>query len=190
MIKTIFSKGNFEKNAVEFIDIIFNVIYDKTYLLIFKFIFKAEKDHFLYPLLFNYDFIKNESIIKSYIKKYVDNFDFSLINVVERINSNQILLFMNLKLPLSKKWYNLIEIFIQNNIKEDYLSNEDYIRLSYFEPENIIKEIDNHEKKKQDIINNTKGEILRIEGFNDLMKSNNKKYIKILYQDFLTIYLK
>ena len=46
-IKTIFSKGTFEKNAVEFIDIIFNVIYDKTYLLIFKFIFKAEKDHFL-----------------------------------------------------------------------------------------------------------------------------------------------
>ena len=53
-IKNIFSKGIFEKNDVEFIDIIFKVIYDEIYLLIFKFIFKAEKEHLLYPLLNNY----------------------------------------------------------------------------------------------------------------------------------------
>ena len=57
-IKTIFSKGIFDKRDIEFMEIIFNSIYDKVYLLLFKFIFKAEKDHFLYPLLCNYDFIK------------------------------------------------------------------------------------------------------------------------------------
>lgn len=50
------SKGIFEKNDIEFLDIIFNAIYDKISLLIFKFIFKAEKDHFLHPLLRNYSF--------------------------------------------------------------------------------------------------------------------------------------
>ena len=188
-VETIFSKGFFENNDVEFIEIIFNVIFDKVYLLIFKFIFKAEKDHFLYPLLQNYDFIKKENILKQYIQKYIANFDFNIIKVVERINSNQILLFMNLKLPLSKKWYDLINVFIENNIKEDYLYNEDHIRLSEFEKDNIIKEISKYDNKKQDIINNTKGEILRIEGLNIIIKSNNIKYLKLLYQDFLSIYL-
>ena len=151
-VKTIFSKGFFEKNDIEFTEIIFNSIYDKVSLFIFKFIFKAEKDHFLYPLLQNYDFIKNEDILKQYIQKYITNLDFSLINGVERNSSNQILLFMNLKLPLSKKWYNLINVFIENNIKEDYLSNENHIRFTYFEEDNIMKEIDKYEKINQDII--------------------------------------
>ena len=188
-IKTIFSKGIYEKNDIEFKEIIFNTVFDKVYLLIFKFIFKAEKEQLLYPLLLNYDFIKDEITIKKYIQKYIDNIDFNIINVVERINSNQIFLYTNLVLPLSKKWYNLMTIFIENNIKNDYLSNEDRIRLSYFENKEIIKEMSNYEIKKQDIINNTKGEILRIEGLNDLIESKNIKITKILYQDFIRIYL-
>ena len=189
-IKTIFSKGYFEKNDVEFLDIIFSAIYDKIYLLVFKFIFQAEKDHLLYPILFNYDFIKSENTFKHYIQKYIDKFDFNAVNVVERIESNQILLFMNLNLPLSKKWFYLIKIFIENNIKENYLANEDHIRLSYFEEGDIIKQMENYENKKQDIINIIKGEILRIDGLNDLINDdNNIKYFNILYQDFMIIYL-
>jgi len=105
LIKTIFSKGIFDKSDIEFMDIIFNSIYDKVYLLIFKFIFKAEKDHFLYPCLYNYNLFKNENILKQIIQRYIENLDFNLINVVERINSNQIILYTNLSLPLSKKWY-------------------------------------------------------------------------------------
>ena len=178
-VKTIFSKGIFDKSDIEFIDIIFNTIYDKLYLLIFKFIFKAEKDHFLYPLLDNINLIKDEIIIKRYIEKYINNFDFNLINVIERINSNQITLFMNLLLPLSKKWYDLINVFIENNIKEKYLRIEDHIRLSNNIEERLMKEINIYESTKQDLINNTKAEILRIEGLNDLIKSNNIKYIKL-----------
>ena len=157
--------------------------------MIFKFIFKAEKDHFLYPLLDDINLIKEEIIIKRYIEKYINNFDFNLINAIERINSNQITLFMNLLLPLSKKWYDLINVFIENNIKEKYLRIEDHIRLSNDIEERLMKEINIYESKKQDLINNTKGEILRIEGLNDLIKSNNIKYIKLLFQDFFKIFL-
>ena len=174
-IKTIFSKGIFEKSDIEFIDIIFNAIYDKVSLILFKFIFRAEKDHYLYPLLFNCDHLIKEKELKNYIEKYIDNIDFNRINVVERINSNQITLFMNLLLPLSKKWYDLINVFIENNIKEEYLTNEDYIRLSDFKKDVVINKIDDYERKKQDLVNNTKGEILRIDGLNDLIKSKNKE---------------
>ena len=188
-IKTIIEKGSFEKNDIEFIDIIFNSIYDEVYLLIFKFIFKLEQDHILYPFLLNYDFIKDENTIKKYIQKYVDNLDFNSLKIVERINSNQISLYMNLKLPLSRKWYNFINVFIENNIKNEYLNNENIIRLSYFEKEEIMKEIVNYENKNRDIINNIKGEILRIEGLQDILKCNNIKCLKILYHDFIRIYL-
>ena len=188
-IQMIFSKGTFEKNDVEFLDIIFNSIYDKIYILIFKFIFRAENDHFLYPILFNYEFIKKEMILKQYIQRYIEKFDFNKINVVERIKSNQIILYLNLQLPLSKKWFYIIKIFIENNIKEDYLTNEDYIRFTFFKKEEILKELETYYKKKQDIINKAKGEILRIEGLNDLIESENIKYLKILYQDFMTLYL-
>ena len=96
---------------------------------------------------------------------------------------------MNLSLPLSKKWYDLINVFIENNIKENYLRNEDYIRLSNDIKDNLNKEINIYESTKQDLINNTKGEILRIEGLSDLIKSNNIKYIKLLYQDLFMIFL-
>ena len=96
---------------------------------------------------------------------------------------------MNLKLPLSRKWYNFINVFIENNIKNEYLNNENIIRLSYFEKEEIMKEIVNYENKNRDIINNIKGEILRIEGLQDILKCNNIKCLKILYHDFIRIYL-
>jgi hypothetical protein len=92
IINSIFVEGIFEKNDIEFIDIIYKVICDNVYLLLFKFIFKSEKDHFLGPLLLNYDFIKREKENFGYIEKYINDFNFLVVNVVERINSNQIFL--------------------------------------------------------------------------------------------------
>ena len=188
-IKNIFSKGIFEKNDVEFIDIIFKVIYDEIYLLIFKFIFKAEKEHLLYPLLNNYNYIKDKKVLIQYIKNYIYKLNFNEIRVVERIKSNQIILYMNLKLPLSKMWFYAIKMFIENNLKEDYLTNENNIRLSDIEEENIEQQMRNYENKKQNILDITKGEILKIEGLKDIIKSDNKEYLKILYQDFMNLYL-
>ena len=189
-IETIFSKGICEKNDVEFIDIIFNTIYDKIYTLIFKFIFKAEKDHLLYPLLQYYDFIKTQNILQEYIIKYIDNLDLSLVNAVERINGNQISIFMNLSLPLSKKWYDLINSYIEKNIKQNYLNNENNLRFLNFEDDEIVmNERINYENNNKDIYNIIKGELSRIAGLSDLLNSNNIQFIKLIYQDFLTIYL-
>ena len=60
IINYIFIRGAFDKNDIEFIDIIYKVINDKVFHLLFKFIFKSEKDHFLRPFLLNYDFINQE----------------------------------------------------------------------------------------------------------------------------------
>ena len=189
IVKSIFSKANFEKNDIEFIDIIYKKIYDEIFLLLFKFIFKSEKDHFLSPFLFNYEIIRQEKDNLNYIDKYINNFDFSLVNVVERMNSNKILLILNLFLPLSKKWYDLINIFIENNIKEDYIKNEEILRIANFEKDKYDKHMDNYSKIKSDCINNVKGEILRIDGLNDLVKNQNINYMKMIYVDFMTIYL-
>ena len=186
-VRNIFSGGNFEKNDIEFNDIIFSSIYDKVYILIFKFIFKAEKDHFLYPLLFNFELIKKEKLIFQYIEEYINNFDFSLVNIIERINNNLITLIMNLYLPLSKKWYDLLNNFIENNIKEDYINNEDNIR--FYESKDIQEEIKTYEYQKQDYLNYTKREMSKIEGLCEIIKINNDKYIKYFYYDFLRIYL-
>ena len=113
------------------------------------------------------------------MQKYIDNFKFDNINVVERMKSNQVILFMNLELPLSKKWYDSISSFIENNIKNDYLINEDHMRLSDFENDNIEKEKKYYEIKRQDLTNLTKMEILRTEGFNDLLKPKDIKYTKL-----------
>ena len=71
---------------------------------------------------------------------------------------------MNLKLSLSKMWFYAIKMFIENNLKEDYLTNENNIRLSDIEEENIEQQMRNYENKKQNILDITKGEILKIEG--------------------------
>ena len=188
-INSIFTKGNFEKNDIEFIDCIYKVTNDKIMLLLFKFIFKAEKDHFLNPLLFNYTFFEKEKENMAYIEKYINNFEFSLVQVVERINSNQISLILNLSLPLSKKWYDAINLYIENNIKEDYINNEEKLRTQIFEKDQINKELEKYSKTKNDFIDNVKGELLRTDGLNDLIKGNNLNYIRMIYIDFLTIYL-
>ena len=77
---------------------------------------------------------------------------------------------MNLKLPLSKMWFYAIKMFIENNIKGDYLTNENNIRLSDLKEENIEQQMKNYENKNQNIIDITKGEILRIEGLKDIIK--------------------
>ena len=189
IIKSIFVEGISQKNDIEFIDIINRVINDKIFLLVFKFIFKSEKDHFLSPFLFNYEFIKQNKENLTYIEKYINNFEFSLVNVVERINSNQVILILNLNLPLSKKWYDSIYIFIENNIKEDFMNNEEYLRITDIEQNRFEEELEKYSKIKSDFINNVKGEILRIEGLSDLIKTKNKIYLKKIYFDFITIYL-
>ena len=189
IINSIFLQGIFEKNDTEFIDIIYKVINDKIYLLLFKFIFKSEREHFLSPLLLNYEFISQEKKNLEYIDKYINDFNFLLVNVVERINSNKILLILNLSFPLSKKWYDSLNIFIEKNIKEGYMLNEENLRCYSIEEKNLEKEFDNFSKNKNDFINNVKGEIQRIDGLNDLIKSKNINYMKMIYKDFMTIYL-
>ena len=189
IIKSIFIKGTFEKNDIEFIDVIYKVLYEKVFLLLFKFIFKSEKDHFLNPFLQNNEFIQKHKESLPYIEKYINNFNFLLVNVVERINSNQIVLILNLSLPLSKKWYDAINTFIENNIKEDYINNEENLRLNQFEENEIDIELGKYSKMKNDFVNNVKGEILRIEGLNELLKTKNIYYIQMIYTDFISIYL-
>ena len=189
IIKSIFIKGIFRKNDIEFVDIINKVINDKIFLLLFKLFFKSEKDHFLSPLIFNYEFFINNKENLLYIEKYLKNFEFSLVHVVERINSNQINLILNLNLPLSKKWYDTIHIFIENNIKEDYMSNEECLRITDFEENRFEEELEKYSKVKNDFISNVKGELLRIDGLNDLIKVKNAIYVKMIYIDFITIYL-
>ena len=189
IIKSIFIHGNFEKSEIEFVNIIYKVIFDKIYLLLFKFIFKSEKDHFLNPLLLNYDFIQKQKENLTYIETYINNFDFSLVDVVERINSNQILLILNLYLPLSKKWYELINIFIENNIKADYIYNEENLRLNKIEENKFDFELDKYSKRIIDFMNKVKGEILRIEGLNEILKTKNIDCIRKIYIDFMIIFL-
>ena len=189
IINSIFEEGLFEYNDIEFIDIIFKKVYDFILHLLFKIIFKAEKDHFLNPLLFNYKFIANEKDILTYIEKYINNLDFSLLNPIEKIKSNQISLILNLNLPLSKKWFDKINIFIENNIKEEYNYNEEYLRTEVIENDKINQKINEYIKTKKDFIENVKGELLRIDGLNDLIKNNDMKYLKLIYIDFMTIYL-
>ena len=189
IINYIFQRGDFGKNDIEFIDIIYKSINDKIFHLLLKFIFKSEKDHFLRPFLFNYEFISQEKENLTYIEKYINDFNFNLVNVIERIHSNQILLILNLSLPLSKKWYDLINVFIENNIKENYMNNEENLRISIFEENEINQEMEKYSKIKNDFIDNVKGELLRINGLNDLIKTKNVNYMKMIYIDFMTIYL-
>ena len=190
IITKIFTNSVFEKNDIEFIDIIYKIIQEQVTLLLFKFIFKAEKDHFLSPFLFNYELINKEKNLFTYIEKYINSFNFLIIHVVERINSNQILLILNLFLPLSKIWYDVINIFIENNIKEEYLNNEEKLRFFNIKDkkkmENTLK---NYSKLKNDFIINVKMEILKIDGLNDLIRDKKIDYMKMIYSDFLTIYL-
>ena len=190
IIKNIFVQGIFEKNNIEFIDIIYKVISDKIFLLLFKFIFKSEKDHFLGPLLLNYDFIQKEKDNLVYIDKYINDFNFLLVNVVERINSNQILIILDLSFPLSKKWYDSLNSFIEKNIKEEYMLNEGKLRSYIIEEKDVDKELDNYNKIKNDFKNNLKAEIQRIEGLSDLIKCDNINYKKMIYKDFMIIYLR
>ena len=189
IINSILEEGLFEYNDIEFIDIIFKKVYDFILHLLFKIIFKAEKDHFLNPLLFNYKFIEKEKDILIYIEKYINNLDFSLLNPIEKIKSNQISLILNLNLPLSKKWFDKIYIFIKNNIKEEYNHNEENLRIEVIENDKINQQINEYIKTKKDFIDNVKGELLRIDGLNDLIKNNDMKYLKLIYIDFMTIYL-
>ena len=189
IINSILEEGLFEYNDIEFIDIIYKKLNDFILHLLFKIIFKAEKDNFLNPLLLNYKFIEKEKDILTYIEKYINNLDFSLVNPIEKIKSNQISLILNLNLPLSKKWFDKIYAFIENNIREDYNHNEEYLRTEVIEDDQINQQINYYIKSKKDFIDNVKGELLRIDGLNDLIKNNDMKYLKLIYIDFVTIYL-
>ena len=190
IVKNIFTHSTFEKSDIEFIDIIYKTIKEQVSFLLFKFIFKAEKDHFLSPFLFNFELIKKEKNVFTYIEKYIKGFDFLIIHVIERINSNQISLILNLLFPLSKKWYDKINAFIENNIKTEYIYNEEKLRfLDIEENKKIENALKNYSKLKNDFVNNIKMEIIKIEGLNDLIKTRNINYMKMIYSDFLTIYL-
>ena len=184
-INTVFYNelAKFEKNGIDFLNILKNYTSSIIESLLSKFIYISEKEGVLCSMLFRAN--KDKEIIW---KEYLNDIDFKEIAFEDRTEGNVVDKILDLKVPYSiVTWKNVIK-YIQE-IKDEYLGIENELRQNLDEEEKITIE-----KKHANIIprkeTNVLYEIEKQQLFKTIDKiENNNELYKEMFYDYLYVYL-
>ena len=181
-INTVFYNelGKFEKNGIDFLNILKNYTSSIIESLMSKFIYISEKEGVLCSMLFRAN--REKDIIW---KEYLNQIDFKEIAMENRTEGNAIDKIVDLKVPYSLiTWKNVIK-YIQE-IKDEYLGIENEFRLNLDEEEKIAIE-----KKHANIIPTKETNVLYEIEKQRIYKTieNNNELYKEMFYDYLYVFL-
>ena len=167
---------NITRDDVEIISIVQRNLSELFLDDLSQFIFKSEKDHFLSTFIYNKlhntnnqneekkddkeEDIKNtyymgNKIMKKLIEIYLNTLDISATaKFKKKLKNNKITLLLGLKLPAMKFTLGLLRTYIKNDLSNQYLDSEGYVKYITTEDENYTKKKEQGYIKMKNIFKN------------------------------------
>ena len=190
VINEIYTSDILEVNDIDFFEVINSKlsIYLSTCLL--KVIFSGLKENLFNQIVIsdNYDlFMKNE-YFKNLIKSYFDNVDFNF-KIKTGVNLNKITIYNGLQIPKSKTYLDKIVKYVDDEICNRFIDNEDSLRKNYESQEEISDLTTNYINELKQFENNILVEINNYELFKEIYNQNNEEIKRKMREDYLIYYV-
>ena len=222
--KNIFNKiliNNITRNDVGIVSVIQRYLSELFLDNLSQFVFKTEKDHFLSTFIYNKlyydendqndqkenrkidekekekkkDYCMDNELFKKLIEVYLQTLDITMsARFKKHLKSNKITLLIGLKLPGMKFTLECLRTYIKDNLREQFLSEEDLLKdiieenKDRIELEKCQKNINNYFRNMETEIN--KNELLQklIEYGKDYQDDNRQFFIWLM-DDYYLLYL-
>ena len=194
IIPKVFVSEGFQKNDIDFYEVIRTYSYSCLSKTLLKIINMAEKHNIISPLLFNSSDknVDNDLIFKNQVIKYFNTIDINLGTMPkEQPSSNQIELILGLNIPQSSFWFKSLnyQYLLGQKIIFKYLQIEDSLRPKTIKKENeLINIYSKYEKDNKQIILNLREEMNKNEYLYEIIKSDDFGMKKELYYDYIKIF--
>ena len=192
IINEVFLSNVIEVNDVDFFEVLNSFLKSNVCKLLLNIIFFLLKQHVLIPILDtkNFENFKNISFFNDLITDEFNKKDFNFVPQIKTlINSNSAIIYNNLQIPESKIFLEKINTYINNEIYNRYVENEDSLRKKYNDEQEIKNIIEKYNSELQRLEENIKVEIDKYEFFKNIYDKKKNILKKLLLEDYLRFFV-
>ena len=191
IIKDIFTTGILEVNDVDFFEVINSKLstYFISYLL--KILLFSFKENILNQIIFNenLNLLMQNDYFNNLISSNFDNTKFKFNPPLKmKINANQVTIYNGLVLPKSRLYMEKLIKYVNDDICQNYIKNEDSLRKNYTTQEKIIEKTKNYYNTNERLLENIKIEINKNELLKVVLYDNNTELKKLIFEEYLKYY--
>ena len=191
IISEVFLNNAINVNDVDFFEVINSILNSNFVKYLLNIIFYLLKQHLLLQILDKekYEFFKKNSFYNDLITEELEKKSFNFVPQLKPlINVNQITIYNGLELPESKLFLERICLYINNEIYNRYVENEDSLRKKYNDELEIEKAVDDYKNELQQLIENINVEIEKYEFYKNIFK-RKKTFQNFLFNDYITFFI-
>ena len=191
IINEVFLTNAIEINDVDFFEVINSILISNFGKFLLKIIFHLLKQHLLLSILDQdkFDKFKKNSFFNELITEELEKKKFIFVpDLKPSINMNTIIIYNGLEIPESKIYLERICNYINNEISNRYIENEDSLRKKYIEEDEITKAIENYQNEVKQLFDNINVELDRYDYYTNIYKKENT-FQRVLLNDYLIFYL-
>ena len=181
-----------EVNDVDFMDVINSKLVNIYSLYFLKIILTGFKDNILNQLLINknYEIFLQNDFFKNIIMKYFEKKTFNFVPPIKLgINKNNITIYNGLQIPHSKIYFDKIIKYVNDEINERFIENENLLRKHYENKEETLEIIEMYENQLKKIEYNIKNELNKYDFFKEIYNKNIVQLKTLITEDYLKYYI-
>ncbi len=192
IIKDVFITGIIEVNDIDFFEVINSKLstYFISYLL--KILLFSLKENILNQILFgnNFDLLMQNEYFNNLITSHFDNTKFTFNPPIKmKVNANKITIYNGLEIPKSKLFMDKLIKYVNDDICQNYLKNEESLRKNISTQEKIAEKTKNYYKNYERYIENLKIEINKNDLLKVILTQNNEELKKLLFEEYLKYFI-
>ena len=191
IINEVFTSDILEVNDVDFLEVINSKLINNYSLYFLKIIFTGFKDNILNPLLINknYEIFLQNKFFNDIIMKFFEKKTFNLTSPVKLgINKNNITIYNGLQIPQSKIYFDKIIKYVNDEIIERFIENENLLRKQYDKKDEILEIIEIYKNQLKKIEYNIKNELNKYDFYKEIYNKNIIKLKALITEDYLKYY--
>ena len=193
LIIDIFTSDILEVNDIDFIEVINSKLNYHYSLFLLKIIITGFRENILNQLLINtnLELLMKNKYFNKIILNYFDKVFFNIIPPVKfGINKNKVIIYNGLQLPQSKHYFDLLVKYVNDEIYDRFIDNENSLRKTYEDIQEINEIIQIYTNKKIKLETNIKNEIIKYEIFKEIYNKNiNIGLRKLVREDYFIYYI-
>ena len=192
IVNEVFTSDILEVNDIDFLEVIKSKLNSCYSGFLLNIIFSGFKENILNQLLINNDleFIFQNKYFNRIILDLFNKKTFNFIPPIKpEINKNKVTIYNDLKIPKSKQFLDKIIKYLNDEICERFIINENSLRKNYEKEDEILEVIKAYEEELKKIEKNISNELNKNEFFKEIYKSSIeiKRMIKDDYIKYFII---
>ncbi len=185
----IFTSDNFEVNDIDFYEVINSKLSNYVSFCLLKIIYTGLKENILNQIIMNdnLELFMQNNYFNNMIITFFDRTDFKS-NIKFQINANNITIYNGLQIPQSKSNLDKVIKYIDDEISNRFIENENLLRKIYEDQREIFEMTEEHSNHMKRFEDNILVELNKYDFFKEIYNQTNDKIKKLLREDYIRYY--